>query len=222
MKPKNLKALVGTGDVNTFSKGEVFHSLDFKERLYIVRSGFVKRYQVNEDKKRVIESIYGPDYLFPLTQVYTRLLDFDMSQESITYIYEAMTNVEIQSISSHELAEAVEKDPLLYRDLFYESGIRLKANINRLASNALTTDYQKIAHQLANLADEFGQVATDGSVEAVTIMVPLEPVDMAEQLNILIESAEAIMDNLAKRGLIKISNGHIIVPDANMLKDAYL
>lgn len=222
MKPNKLRALVQTGDAQSYAQGEVFHSLDFKEQLYIVKSGYVKRYQVGEDQKQIIESIYGSGYLFPLSQVYSRLLNFELSQESITYIYEAMTNVEIQGIGSEELAAAAKKDPMIYRDLFYESGVRLKANINRLASNAFTNDYQKITHQLANLANEFGEAEANGGQDKVKILVPLKPVDMAEQLNISTQSADAIMDNLEKRGLIVVEDEHIMVPNIAMLKDAYL
>lgn len=206
------------GSVETYAKGQVFYALDFTAELYIVTAGYVKRYQVAEDGKRVIESIYGPSYFFPLTQVYKKLLQFDLSQEDVTYVYEGMTDIEILGISSEQLEEAVTQDPSLYKDLLYEAGRRLKANINRLASNALHDDYKKVAHQLVYLADEFGKTTKDG----VQIGVPLTPLDMAEQLNISAEVAEAVMANLEAHDLIATKTEHITVPSIPLLKDAYL
>jgi CRP-like cAMP-binding protein len=222
MKSDGLKALMKKGEVEQYPKGQVFYSLDFKEKLYVVNKGYVNRYQVTADKKRVIESIYGPGYIFPLTQVYKSLLNFDLSQESITYVYQGMTDTEIQGIDSKLLSTAVEASPALYSDLFYEAGRRLKANINRLASNALKDDYQKIAHQLVCLADEFGELKQRGTKQSVKILAPLEPIDMAEQLNISVDVADAVINRLEKQGLLVIDGDSISISDVALLKDAYL
>jgi len=184
-----ISGLMANGATQHFPKGQVFYSLDFKEEFYLVKRGYVKRYQVVPDKKRVIESIYGPNYFFPLTQAYRTLLAFDLSQDDVTYIYEAMTDVDIVSIEVEAFKAAVEKDPGLYVDLFIEAGRRLKANINRLASNALTSDYKKVAHQLVCVAEEFSVVSNSD----ITIDVPLIARDMAEQLNITLASAQEAM-----------------------------
>lgn len=222
MKPDILKRLVQNGEIESYSKDQVFYALDFKEELYVVKKGYVKRYQINEDEKRVMESIYGPGYFFPLTQVYKKLLKFDLSQESIKYVYQAMTDVEIQGISSEQMLDAASKDPGIYIDLFYEAGRRLRANINRLASNALPDDYKKVSHQIAYLAEEFGKsVERDGKL-SIKIVVPLQPLDMAEQLNISEDVADAVMSRLEKQGLLTIKGKTIYVDDINLLKDAYI
>lgn len=222
MAPQKLMAVVRTGDLQTFPKGQVFHALDFKDEVYMVKSGYVKRYAVTKENKRVIESIYGPGYLFPLSGLYKKLMNFNLNQESNTYVYQAMTDLEINAIPSEELEKAIKDSSELYADLFYEAGRRLKANINRLASNALQDDYRKVAHQLTCLAEEFGDSATEGVKAPITIPVPLEPVDMAEQLNISLEVSEAVLNRLEGQGLIETANGIIKVPDMNLLKDAYL
>jgi len=222
MQPNKLKKLIQAGKVQKHPKEQVIYSLDFKEELYIVKSGYVKRYQVTDGSNNVIESIYGPGYFFPLTQVYKRLLNFGLSQEDVTYIYQAMTDVEIQGINSEALTEAAKNDPDLYIDLFYEAGRRLKANINRLASNALKNDYQKVTHQLVYLAEEFGKHEVRHDKQGLRLMVPLQPKDMAEQLNISVEVADAVMNSLTQKGLLTTRGSHLIVPDLNLLKDAYL
>jgi CRP-like cAMP-binding protein len=222
MKPDRLKKLVQEGEIETYQKDQVFYALDFKEELYAVKKGYVKRYQVTEDDKRVIESIYGPGYIFPLTQVYKKLFQFDLSQDSVTYLYQAMTDVEIQGISSEQLVSTTTDTPEIYIDLFYEAGRRLRANINRLASNALKDDYQKVSHQIAYLAEEFGVPEEVNGKPGIKIKVPLKPIDMAEQLNISVGVADAVMSRLEKQGVLRIKGQTISVIDAPMLKDAYL
>ncbi|MDB5185139.1 MAG: hypothetical protein JWN38_947 [Candidatus Saccharibacteria bacterium] len=222
MKLNRLLALLQNGDTEKYTAGQVFYALDFKEELYIVQSGYVKRYSVNEDNIKVIESIYGPGYFFPLSTVYKKLLNFDLSQESSTYVYQAMTDLEIQGVSSDKLKVAVDKDPGLYADLFFEAGRRLEANINRLASNALRSDYKKVAHQLVYLGEEFGQVGHRNVKTGLKILVPLEPVDMAEQLNIDIDTVDSIMAKLEQQKLIVSKQNTIYIPDMDLLKDAYL
>lgn len=211
-----------SGVVQTFPKGQVFYALDFKEELYVVNKGYVKRYAVTKEGDRVIESIYGPGYFFPLSTIYKNLLNLELSQEGNTYIYQAMTDLEIQGIGNEALATAVEESPEIYADLFYESGRRLRANVNRLASNALKDDYRKITHQLAYLADEFGVVEEVGVRTSLCVPLPLEPIDMAEQLNVSLEVTEAIMSKLEKQGLIKYDGRLLSVPDINLLKDAFM
>jgi CRP-like cAMP-binding protein len=222
MKPDRLIELVKQGSTETHSAGEIFYSLDFKEELYIVKSGYVKRYAVTEENIRVIESIYGPGYFFPLTPVFKKLLNFNLSQESNTYVYQAMTNVEIQGISSELLVAAVAKTPELYADLLYEAGVRLRANINRLSSNALKDDYKKVTHQLAYLAEEFGEIDELGVKTELTIQVPLESIDIAEQLNIDDAVVIEAFQKLIEQGVMTMTDRFITILDVNLLKDAYL
>ena len=222
MKPTSLVKLAASGTIESHSAGEIFYSLDFKEELYVVVTGYVKRYSVTEDNQKVIESIYGPGYFFPLTPVYSKLLHLNLSQESNTYVYQAMTDLEIQGISSDKLIVAIEKDPSIYKDLFYEAGLRLRANINRLASNALKDDYKKVTHLLGYLADEFGVVEERGVKTVQRITVPLEPVDIAEQLNIDVQKVERAFQRLIAQEVVSIENHFILIADVNLLKDGYL
>lgn len=222
MLPNKLKKLIQKGTAESYSAGQVFYSLDFKEELYIVAEGYVKRYSIFEDKTKVLESVYGPGYIFPLTAAYSRLLNYQLGQESGTYVYQAITDVRTHGISSDALAAYCEEDPSLYKDLFYESGVRLKANINRLASNAIKDEYQKVAHQIAYLGEEFGDVKRKDSKTGLRIAVPLEAADMAEQLNLPLEVTRTAMNQLLEAGLITLDKRNIVIPDLDLLRDAYL
>ncbi len=210
------------GTAETHAAGDIFYSLDFEEMFYLVASGYVKRYSMSEGNKRVIESIYGPNYFFPLTPVFKKLLDLNISQDTNTYIYQAMTDVEIRGISGDDLVAAVQKDAALYGDLLFESGIRLRANINRLTSNALKDDYRKVTHQLASLAEEFGELGNSDTKNTYKIAVPLQAIDIAEQLNIEVETVQESFEQLKKHEIIFIKENFIYIQDLDLLRDAYL
>ena len=210
------------GSLETQATGQIFHSQDFTETLFMLKTGFVKRYQITKEDKRTIELIYGPGHIFPLSQLYRRIFGIEQNQDNLIYVYQAMTDIEVFRVNDDKVLEALEADPLLYQDLFYESGLRLKSNIERLASNSLHDEYKKIAHQLVSLADEFGVVLAQNGTTKVKIALPLEPIDMAEQLNISPKVAEAVLDSLRWDGYITIKNNSITIPDVNLLKDTYL
>jgi len=222
MRPKKLKSLFKGGQLESYPKDTVFYSLDFEKKLYLIDSGYVKRHSVNQEEMKVIESIYGPGYLFPLTPVYAKLLNLKLSKDHNTYIYQAMSDTKVRSITIDDLARTLKEAPEIYADLLYEAGRRLRANINRLASNALKDDYKKVALQLVYLSEEFGKSVRKGVKVSVEILAPLEAIDIAEQLNIPMETVESIFEKMKGQKLIKISDRKITLPDVDMLKAAYL
>jgi CRP-like cAMP-binding protein len=223
MVPDRLTTLMEEkGTLETQSEGQVFHAQNFPEALFMLKKGYVKRYQVGKDGVRVIELIYGPGHIFPLSQLYKKLFGVEQNQEELVYVYQAMTDVEIYRLDDDAIVAQLQERPELYEDLYYEAGLRLKSNIERLASNAIKNDYKKVAHQLVCLANEFGKTTEHDGKAVSVIGVPLEPVDMAEQLNISTEIADAVMSSLHNNKLIRIKGKTIEVPDLDLLKDAYL
>lgn len=222
MKPTGLRALAEKGQLETYPKDEVFHSLDFSEKLYLIKSGYVKRYAVVEEKIRSIESIYGPDYFFPLTPVFSAITDLKLSQDNMTYLYQAMSDVEVKGINVEGLVAAVKKDPKLYGDILYESGRRLRSNIHRLSNNALGDNHQKVAHELAFVASEFGSPGTFKGRRMIKILLPLTNRNIAELLNIPASNARNALLKLKDQGLVLTEAECLYIPDMNLLQDAYL
>ena len=222
MKPSRLRKIIQKEAVKSYSQGDFFQSLEFAKELYVVKSGFVKRYSINEQGTKTIESIYGPNYFFPLSPVFMSLFEYDLNQKFFKYAYQAMTDVELNSISISDLMNLLKDQPELHADLLYETGRRLRVDIERLTSNSLKTDYKKIAHQIVCLAEEFGDVKRHNIKTSIKIVVPLKPVDLAEQLNLTEESAADNLAKLESQNLVTMENGYIHVPDEALLRDAYL
>lgn len=223
MKPHEFTNLVEeSGELESYQLGEVFHAQDFPDKLFILKSGYVKRYQATIPEQKVLELIYGPGHIISLSQLYKKLFGVDQNQSNYIYIYQAMTDVEMYSVTADFVMQSLETNPELYKDFFYESGLKLRSNIFRLGSNSIKDDYKKVAHQLVSLAEEFGDIKVKDGKQSVSILVPLMPIDMAEQLNISVQVAEAVLASLNQNGLITTEDNIISVPNIDLLKDIYL
>lgn len=223
MIPTKLSQLMtDKGNEEHYEKNKIYHAQNFEHRLFKLEKGYVKRYQVTNNEDRVIELIYGPGHIFPLSQLYKEIFGIEQNQKNFIYVYQAMTDIDAYALSTKVVMNEIEHDPLLYIDLYYESGLRLKSNIDRLASNSFRDNYKKVAHQIVMLANDFGVESNIGGHPHTKILVPLEAIDIAEQINISTNDADSILDNLNKRGLITYKNNHIFVKDMDLLQDVYL
>lgn len=223
MRPtKFLNYVQKHGTAERYTKDQVFHAQNFPERLFVLESGYVKRYQATKPDQKVLELIYGPGHIISLSQLYKTLFGVNQNQEYLIYIYQAMTDVEMLSVGSEEVLSQLEKDPELYRDFFYESGLKLRSNIARLASNSIKDDYKKIAHQLMSLAYEFADLSEGDTRKKITLPLPQTATDIAEQLNISKEIANAVLHGWEDSNIISIDGDIITILDIDLLKDVYL
>lgn len=210
------------GQLETYKPLEVFHAQDFPNKLFFVKAGFVKRYQVRRPDQKVLELIYGPGRIVSLSRLYKKVFGVDQNQDSFIYIYQAMTDVEMYAISEEAVLQELEKDPELHKDFFYASGLILKSNISRLASNSIQETDKKVAHQIMSLAYEFADLETGGTRKNLKLPLPHTPLDFAEQLHITEADAQSALDKLIQKGIIKVNNAIITIADTERLKDEYL
>lgn len=223
MKPKRFERFVAAhGQLETYAAGQVFHSQDFPKKIFYLKSGYVKRYQSTKPNSKVLELIYGPGHIISLSQLYKLLFNVDQNEENFIYVYQTMTQVEMLSLSADEVVAELERDAELYKDFFYEAGLKLRSNIFRLASNSIKDDYKKVAHQLMSLAYEFAGVYEGDSRSSVKLPLPQTAVDIAEQLNISAEVAESVLARLSQLKIISTRGATITILDLNRLKDSYL
>ncbi len=207
-----LYKLLKTGAHLKLPKGQVVHALDDNAKLNLIKSGFIKRYLITKDGSKGIQVIYGPDDIFPLTPVYKSIFNIDVYTGLEQYYYEAMTNIEIFSISQSTLKEASDRDPLINKDLLYAAGLRLNSYIHRLESMSLRVANMKVAHQLAYLANLYGKQTEDG----IVIQLPLTHQNLADVLNLARETVTHCLTSLEKRGIIS-SGKYLVVADPDKL-----
>lgn len=223
MRPVRFETFIGThGKLETYAAGRIFHTQDFAKKLFLLKSGYVKRYQARKLEHKVLELIYGPGHIISLSQLYKMLFGVDQNQEDFLYVYQTITDAEILSIDADEAIRELQRDPLLYKDFFYESGLKLRSNISRLASNSLKGEDKKVAHQLASLAYEFCDVPSSDASSSIELPFPHTAKDLAEQLNIPEKAVAAILEELTQKNIITVKGSRIAIVDMQYLRDIYL
>jgi CRP-like cAMP-binding protein len=212
------------GIAHKIPRNQVFHSLDFKDEFYMVKSGYVKRSSIRRIDSRSVQAIYGPGYFFPLTPMFKLYLNLHLSPTDTSYFYEAITDVEVYTLSSKQLLAALENDKTVAVDLLYESGRRLKSNIHSLENNVWKDGTKRLAHHLVYLSEEFGKDESTGSRLEIRsrILVPLTAVDLSEQLDISEKEVNTDIAVLTKRNLISMDGDSVVILNVDMLKDVYL
>lgn len=196
-------------------KGIIVNAFEDNTQLHLIKRGYIKRYLITSDGSKGIQVIFGPGDIFPLTPVYKTLYSFDVYSGPEQYYYEAMTVIDVRFLSQRALEEAVESNPLIYKDLFYAAGLRLNSYIHRLESMSLRIAKKKVAHQLAFLADTFGRKTADG----IVITAPLTHQNLADILNLARETVTHSLVRLDEKKLIK-NNKQITVFDIEKLRNA--
>lgn len=210
-----LAKLIRTGVKKNLSKKELLFNSDQQQRLTIVESGFVKRYLIKADGSIGVQSIYSQNSIFPLTHIYKILYDIKLSESDDTYYYEAMTPSQVYMLSDETLLSELDKRPELYKDLLRVCGKRLQSNIRSLENQSLPVTYQKVAHQLYALAQEYGVSTAAG----VKIGIAITQQDIADIISTTRETVSTCISQLRKKKLVLTFRGKFIVPDMQKLLD---
>lgn len=211
------KLMTKKGRLTKRSKGQIVQTTDAQKSLNLVKTGYVKRYLINNDGTLGVDLIYGPGDIFSLTLVFKALFDRVILDSPEVYYYEAMCPTEIYTLEMEELVEMVDKDPMLYRDLLNESGKRMTSATQGLENVSMKNAYKRVAHQLAYYSRRFGHRSKSGT----KILPPLTHQDIADILSLTRETVSVCMMKLRRKGLIKASR-QIVIPDIDkLLEEAF-
>lgn len=211
-----LTQLMLTGRHYKRAKGQVVQSFDDTAAVKLLKTGYVKRYLISKDGSLGVQSIYGPGYFFPLTAALMSLLNQKIYHGAETYYYEAITNAEVYSLSLEALKAAAKADPLIYRDVLFESGKRLESNIQQLENMALRQPGMRVAHELVYLARQFGEVTPSGT----KLAMPLTHQDLSDILSLSRETVSRAIIKLREDGLLG-AGSRIEIPDIDRLVASY-
>lgn len=211
-----LVRLMRTKPRRRLPKRQVVNALGDHTQLHLLVSGYVKRYLITKEGSKSTQVIYGPNDVFPMTPVFKAIYGMNLYRGIEEYYYEAKTDIVVHSISLTELLEALDKDPLLYKDLLFAAGVRFNTYISRLEDVSLRSSYWRIAHLLVFLADQFGEETSEG----VLIKMPLQRQSIADILALTRETVTREMVKLEQKKLIK-GQKSIVILDLEQLKAIY-
>lgn len=193
-----LHDLLLQGKRRVYARGEVIESSETRQRLSIVKSGFIKRYIIRNDGTIAVQVIYGPGDVFSITFAQQILLDQTIYHGPETIYYEAMDVVVTHAVDGETLKQHADKNPAIYKDLFEEAGRRLQSNIQMLENLSMKTSYHRVAHQLLYYANHYGEVKSSG----VKIKIPLTHQDLASILSLTRETVTNSLIKLREEGLV--------------------
>lgn len=179
-------------------KGETVTSTDQLDSIWIVKSGFVKRFEIISTGALRVQGFYAKGDIFPLTFVFKIVLNRSIYFGPEVYHYVAMCNTTLERIKGDALLSTLDKEPLAYKDLLSVAGNRFVSNIHLLENHGLPHFHKRLAHLLSFYAQHYGTNSSKGTV----ISVPLTQQDIADIMSVTRETVSAGMRELKKLRLI--------------------
>jgi len=209
-----LHELLLQGRQYKLPKGQLVQSFGDHSSLHTIEAGYIKRYLITSDGKKSVQNLYGPGDVFPMTPVYKAVFGIDVYRGPEQYYYEAVADLTIRSLNMEQVLTALNADPLLYRDLFYASGVRLNSYIHRMEDRSLHSSLYRIAHLLNFLGLHFGTTTADG----LLIQLPLTHQVIGELLDLTRETVSRDIAKLRERGIIDGTKNIIILDRGRLVK----
>lgn len=194
-------------------KNQVFQTTDYRESLTYISQGYVKRYKIDNAGAESIQGVYGPGDVLPVTWMLKVLLDLHIYMGPETFYYEAMTDAVVYTIGQDVFEELVARDPLVYRDITYVAGVRLRTYIHNFENVSLHSTEKRLAHQLLFHAEHFGMKTPKGT----KILVPLKQKELAALIDVARETVSINLKVLREKNLINESSN--LIPDMDKLRE---
>jgi CRP/FNR family cyclic AMP-dependent transcriptional regulator len=200
-------ALGNRGGVREFVRGTaLFHERGAPDRVYVVRSGYVKLSRVSEEGREVILAIRGPgDLLGELSAI-------DESPRSATAV--ALDPVSALVLSDSDFLSFLEEEPHVARVVLRTLSHRLReADANRVELSVQDV-VARVAARIDELAQRFGS-EVDGRVE---IELPLSQEELAGWTGCSRDSVVKALQTMRGLGWIETARRRITVLEPEKLR----
>lgn len=188
-------------------KDDIFAEGDPPEWFYIVSKGKVKITKLSHEGKEIILEIISPYDIFGGVAV---LRNFPYPANAI-----AMEDSEVVKISRKNLMRLVDRFPNLMHCIALKMGDRMKSSYDSLKNIALERVEARIAALLLKLSNKVGAKTADG----VLIDMRLTKQDVADMVGTTVETSIRTFSKFKKQGLVKDTDGKIIIRDPEGLAE---
>jgi CRP/FNR family cyclic AMP-dependent transcriptional regulator len=203
----HLERLSKLAKRETFAKDTaIFFQDDRSGALYIVLSGAVKVYQTADDGKERVINTLGPG------EIFGELGLLDESPRSATVA--TLEPTEVLALTSKDVRAVVKEEP----DVLWRIVEALCDRIRDLTTEALDMSFRSVPYRVLRMliqaTTKHGQAVDGGTRVTITAK------HLASQVNCGVDQATGILQRLAERGLLKVYDGHLMVPDPGALTRA--
>lgn len=149
-----MEQLLKLGTPQRYRKGEVLiRPGGAVGTMFVIVTGMVHVYTIEESGDKNIQIIYGPDDLLPLS----RLINIELS----TVFYEALSDCEVLRIDVQEAMDLLKRDPQVSFDTLQHVIAQLMQFKLRVDNLEYTYARERIAYRLLQLAKRFGKQQDD-------------------------------------------------------------
>lgn len=178
------------------------------ESLYLVSSGTVRLYRLYNGFTEATTALVGEGEIFGESS-----LGVDSSQQDFA---EARTDSYIATVSKHQLAGSVSRDPELATSLLELMMERIDVSQGVMDGLFYRQVPNRLATLLINLMERFGRVDRNGDQH---LQMTLSHRELAEMIASSREAVSHAMKDLSQGGLIEYQRGQIRVEDYHALCD---
>ena len=186
----------------------IFHEGDIPDKLYFVKSGFVKMYRMSPEGRSTIIYLYGPGSILAIRAL-------TMPDKELKHTAEAITDVEIMTMPEKDYIEALVSNPEYIVDLLSVFIDRLNYTERKLEGFILTDSTARVASFLYDLTQRFGKPVGGGKL---MIPLPLTHQTIAEFVGAFRETVTVAANRLTKDGVIESKRGKMTILSLEKLK----
>lgn len=182
-----------------FSEGEA------GDRMYVVLDGKVKLGQTSTDGRESLLAVLGPG------EVFGELSLFDPGPRTATAT--AVTDVVVIGLGHENLRPWLAGRPEVAESLLQALAQRLRRTNEALADLVFSDVPGRVAKQLLDLADKFGQPSADG----VVVHHDLTQEELAQLVGASRETVNKALADFAQRGWIEVDQREVTLLDMERL-----
>ena len=205
--PEELEAAAGLLKKKKYRKGvTVFHEGQPGIAFYLISSGRVKVFKLNEDGRELIFGIFGDGAIFGDVPVF----------DGGPYPASAATLVETEVVymSRDDFIRLITEHPAISLKIVRVLGKRLRQAQRFVMEIAMKSVLQRLSAQLVRLAEEYGREEGGETI----IDLPLTRQELAELIGVTRETVTRELSKLSKAGAISLEGKKIFIVDQLMLE----
>jgi CRP/FNR family transcriptional regulator len=180
------------------------------DSLYLIEEGLIKLTRMNDAGSRIILSIHGPDHLVG-EEVFV--------EENPAYYAEAevLTTSSLVRIPRDALRHVLEANPALISPVLSYI-LQQKQDLARKVELLCLHDVEyRILHYLAELS-KLVKPAHDGE----SYQLPITQLELADLVGATRETTSTTLNQLERRGLLRLSRRLLTIPSPSVLREATL
>ena len=191
-----------------FPQGQtILHQGDAGQTLYLIQSGSVRIYVMDETGQETSVTLSGPGDIFGELAL---IDDLPRSASAV-----AMLDTVVLTLGREMFREHLRRSPQLALNFLKALSIRVRHSTQQVGSLTFLDVPARLARKLLELAQDHGVAEPDG----VRIDTVLTQTDLASLIGATRESINKALGALRRQGLVETRQGRILIVDADALRE---